>query len=267
MIFRDFGDVQFRSRSMLSEDLEDEEMRPPGFPVISPGGLFDVNEGDYWQEDVDGGGPYIAFDLLFPINPWFSIGQQVSFSYVRTSAANNLSNLNGNLDSGIRDISQRADAYMHNRVTERLDADVYTLSLGPLAEVHTGPVFLQGAFGLAINLVHFNADVREKVYIYSDFDDPVYLEAISNSGPAYLRDLREDEEVLAEKLEDGNHGTKFLFGFYVQGLLGFQIAECWSVAGFVRYDWNENLEGEVGYSDFSMDMSAFSAGAQIGFNF
>lgn len=270
VIYRDFGNVEFTSHSMLTEDLENEyyNLPAPFSAVISPGGLFEVNEGDYWKEDVDAGGPYIAFDLLFPISENFRIGQQVSFSYSRTSAANELSTLNGNLTDDVTTLySERAQAYMHNKVFERLDADIYTLSLGPLAEVDLGPVFIQGAAGLAINMVQFNADVREQLYIDTNFDDPVFLDAVKSSGPAYLRKMEEDKEVMTEKWEDGNHGTKFLFGFYLQGLLGVQVSERWSVAGFARYDWNEPLEGDVGYSSFRMDLDAFSAGAQVGFGF
>lgn len=267
IIFRDYGNVEFNSRSMLGEDLKNERYEPPGFPTIKPGGLFEVDQGEYWSEDVDAGGPYIAFDLLFPICDWFRIGQQTSFSYSKAGASNKHSNLSGELHPDIADISGRASATMRNSVFERLDAEVYTISLGPLAEFHTGPVFFQGGLGLAMNIVNFNADVEEKLYIDSDFNDPVFLDALTESGPAFLRNLREDNEVMAEKWEDGNHGTRFLLGFYLQGLLGLQLSECWSLAGFARYDWNDRLEGEVGYSHFSMDLSAFSAGAQLGFNF
>lgn len=270
VIYREFGDVEFSSRSMLTEDLSDEAHYlnlGGGSVVIKPGGVFDVDEGEYWHEDVDAGGPYIAFDLLFPISSYFKLGQQVSFSYSRASAADHFSNLEGSLTDDVTAISGRAEAYMRNKVVERLDVDVYTLSLGPIAEFNVGPVFLQGSGGLAINMVQFNADVSEKLYIDSNFDDDVFLEALKDSGPAYLRHLEEDEEVLAEKWEDGNHGTKFLFGWYLQGLLGVQISQSWSVAGFGRYDWNDSLEGEVGYSRFGMDLSAFSAGAQVGYSF
>lgn len=281
VIYREFEGMEFSSHSMALEDLENESyafVTPLGTFEISEGGLFDVDERDYnWNEAVDGGGPYIAFDLLFPISQNWKIGQQVSFSYSRAAASRHGSNLNGELQEEwetiafpnppLPDVVFNPEMDIDNEVHEQLEADVYTLSLGPLVEFDIGPVFLQASGGLAINLVQFAADYHERMYIDSEFGDPAFESIVQNSGPAFLRDVKDGKRVEVERWEDGNHGTKFLFGVYVQGLLGLQFTERWSVAGFARYDWNDDLEGEVGYSKFRMDLSAFSAGAQAGYSF
>lgn len=279
VIYREFGDMEFSSRSSATEDFRNEGyefITPFGTVEIEPDGLFDIDEGDYnWQEGVDGGGPYIAFDLLFPISKNWRIGQQTSFSYTRAAASRHGSNLSGELQEQWQSIQDPQNPLLtinpvmdvDNEVYEQLETDVYTLSLGPIVEFDIGPVFLQAGGGLAINMVQFSADYHERMYIDSELGSAAFEGIVQNSGPAFMRKVQDGKRVEVEKWEDGNHGTKFLFGLYVQGLLGLQISERWSVAGFARYDWNDALEGEVGYSKFSMDLSAFSAGAQVGFGF
>lgn len=245
VIYREFEGVEFTSRSMGYED------RVQMFRDL------DYMDVDFikkqWSEDVDGGGPYLAFDLLFPVADWFQIGQQVSFSYSQLAARNRFANFRAEGEVQVGD-NLFAEQDVYNKVYEELEAGIFTLGLGPLMEFDVGPVFAQAGFGLAINLVQFHASVRERMY-----EDVTLTDTLAGT------DASDRGEI--ERWEDGNHGTRFIFGFYVQGALGVQLTERWSVGGFARYDWNDDLEGEVGYSHFTLDISGFSAGAQVGYSF
>ncbi|QJE95867.1 hypothetical protein [Luteolibacter luteus] len=60
---------------------------------------------------------------------------------------------------------------------------------------------------------------------------------------------------------------EFLGGLYVKANAGYRINEQWSVDGFVRYDWNEDLEGQAGRTSFKTDLSGWSTGFSVGFHF
>lgn len=250
VIYREFEGVEFTSRPMGYEN-NVRQLRDLDYMDTK----FIEKE---WAEDVDGGGPYVAFDLLFPIADWFQIGQQVSFSYSQLAARNQFANFRAEGDVTVVDVASTTtveDEY-YNDVNEELEADIFTLGLGPLMEFDFGPVFAQTGFGLAINLVQFHAAVRERLYN----DQKISVTDIAGTQTS-------EDRYQVDRWEDGNHGSKFLFGFYVQGLLGVQVSEHWSLAGFARYDWNDDLDGEVGESNFSLDLTGFSAGAQLGYSF
>ena len=64
-----------------------------------------------------------------------------------------------------------------------------------------------------------------------------------------------------------NSGTDLLFGFYLQGSLGYQLNDSWSVEANARYDWNESFRDSVGGSNFDVDLTGFTLGAGANYSF
>lgn len=241
-----------------------------------------------WGEDDEGLGPMLTYDLLFPISENWRIGQQTSVSYVRTGSSRTIGNfraqyrddlyevyftdtfdLGGIVPPGppyggtfagpgpvipnepmgrdINDIQYLAttEGRVWNEIYQELSLDLYTVSLGPVVEFDLGPLYAQASGGLSINVADYDATHFERLYVSVDGGEAVEL-----------RQWFQD-----------NSGTRVLWGGYVQGTLGIQLSRLWSLSGFARYDWNQDLEGSIGPSDFRMELSAFSTGAQVGFSF
>jgi hypothetical protein len=120
-----------------------------------------------------------------------------------------------------------------------------TLSLGPSLSSKCGPVSLQAGAGFALNIVDWKASQSETLYLSRDGGRP---------------------RTFHRWIEDRND-TDFLPGFYLQGGLAWQISSSWSINGFGRYDWSEELDEPVGPSTLSFDPGGWSAGVLLGWNF
>lgn len=62
-------------------------------------------------------------------------------------------------------------------------------------------------------------------------------------------------------------GLEALFGVYLEANVAYRIDENWSVEGFLRYDWTEDLDASVGATDFTVDLSGMSVGAGLTYRF
>jgi hypothetical protein len=260
--------------------------------TTSSGSSYQSNS---WSEDSDyQTGPYLEGGFQFPINGRVSLGAQLAYSWVGFDSAKTTSTFsafeNASFYSvGLTDtyavpgsvilplapydqpdanpspsalprifalpqrvISQNAtgsdNVFFFNRVTENLDVDLHTINLGPEFQIQ-GPwnTYLSLSGGATINITPWDAEHTETLYMQRGSDQPRVL----------------------EEFRDDDSGTELLWGAYVQTGLGWNFGrnKNWHLEGFARWDWNEDLEGSVGPSTFSVDLDAFSAGVTLGFTF
>jgi hypothetical protein len=248
-----------------------------------------------WAEGSDfQTGPYIEAGFQLPLNRHISVGAQLAYSWVGFDASNQTSTFFATQSAryysvGLTDTyavpngvilplapyeqpdpnpgpgalpriyatPQRA-ASQHatggetvrffNRISESLEVDVHTFNLGP--EFHlNGPwsTYLTVSGGVTMNIVPWDAEHTETLYV--------------QRGRGAARVL--------EQFHDEASGTEVLWGAYVQTGLGVKFGrnKNWLVEGFARWDWNEDLEGSVGPSEFSVDLDAFCAGVMVGVSF
>ena len=148
-----------------------------------------------------------------------------------------------------RSVSRSVDSVetvdFFNRVDESVDVDAFLLSVGTKVEKQWGKVFVDGAAGLGVNVVNWDASYDETLF------------SRRNGGTR--------REVAS--WEDRSSGTDVLLSFYLQASVGIDLSERVSAQIFGRYDWTEELRESVGPSDFSVDLSGPTAGAMIGIKF
>ncbi|MDF3128287.1 hypothetical protein P0Y35_03665 [Kiritimatiellaeota bacterium B1221] len=138
-----------------------------------------------------------------------------------------------------------------NEIDENVDADVFTFSFGPEIMIHvTEGAFLSLSAGAAMHLVDWKATHEETLY------------QSKNGG----------EKQAVTTWRDEAHKTDIVWGGFgqVAGGLTFgpdQEPARYFLQGFARWDVAEDLKGEVGPSEFTLNLDAFSAGAMAGFFF
>jgi hypothetical protein len=66
---------------------------------------------------------------------------------------------------------------------------------------------------------------------------------------------------------DSSSRTEYLFGYYVQVELGVRVYRELHLGVFGRYDWLENVSGNVGPSHYEVNPSGGSMGGTVGVNF
>ena len=137
-------------------------------------------------------------------------------------------------------------ALFADSIQEDLEVNMLGVSIGADAFYQSDNNLITGiGAGLVVNIVDWDANRRDR------------LVQITNGGPPL--------EVGAA--DYSNSGTDVLFGIYLQGTLGYQINDDWSVEGNIRYDWSESLNDSVGGSDFDVDLSGFSLGLGATYSF
>jgi hypothetical protein len=248
-----------------------------------------------WGEDSDYQvGPYIEGGFQYSINERVSLGAQLAYSWVGFDAANTTSTFSAMqgarfssvgvtdtyaVPSGVilplapydqpsanpepaalpriyalpqRAVSSHAtgsdSVSFFNSVSESLDVDVHTINLGPEIQIQ-GPwnTFLSLSGGATMNITPWDAEHNETLYMQR----------------------RSGKTSVLEQFRDDASGTELLWGAYVQTGLGWKFGrnKNWQLEGFARWDWNEDLEGSVGPSTFSVDLDAFSTGVTLGVTF
>lgn len=134
----------------------------------------------------------------------------------------------------------------NDSVNESLDVNLFGVSFGGEAVYRTDGRFLAGVgTGLVVNIADWDANRSDRLIQITNGGAPV---EINSTG------FR-------------NSGTDVLFGFYLQGSLGYQINESLSLEANARYDWNESLRDSVGGSDFDVDFTGFSLGVGANYSF
>jgi hypothetical protein len=131
-------------------------------------------------------------------------------------------------------------------VQESLEVNLFGISLGADAVYRFENRFFAGlGTGVVLNIADWDAKRGDRLIQVTNGGAPIEI------ASAAFR----------------NSGTDLLFGFYLQGSLGYQINDSWSIEANARYDWNESLNDSVGGSDFDVDLTGFSLGAGVSYSF
>ena len=133
----------------------------------------------------------------------------------------------------------------YNSISESLDMDLSTLSLGMSVKGTYRRVYVIGSTGPTLNMVEKDAMYEETLYASSSGGSPQVLKYWS----------------------DNSSGTEYLFGYYVQAEVGVRIYRELHLGVFGRYDWLENVSGNVGPSRYEVNPSGGSMGGTVGLNF
>lgn len=137
-------------------------------------------------------------------------------------------------------------AVFSDSIQESLDVNLFGFSLGASAVYQMENQFFAGiGTGIVVNIADWDAGRNDQLVQVTNGGAPV---EIASAG------FR-------------SSGTDVLFGLYLQGSVGYQINDSWSIEGNARYDWNESIRGSVGGSDFEVDLSGFSLGIGANYSF
>ncbi len=241
-----------------------------------------------WSSGIGGASPVLELEGLLPIDDHWSVGGAVAFLFISADSSHSATSfralrslsessfaVNDRYDlQGVipplapyagtlispgtaplidnipteRIITQSGDsvqsANFFNEVSESIKIHLYTLSLGPTLHYDTDKFDFSGGLGLAVNVADWNSSFDEK------------LNQTSGGSTTELR-----------KWRDRSGKNEVLPGFYLQGSAGYQLTEAWQLSVFGRYDWSESLEGNVGPSSFSAELSGYTLGGSVTFTF
>ncbi len=133
----------------------------------------------------------------------------------------------------------------YNSIYEALNMDLSTLSLGMSIKGNYRCVYVVGSTGPTLNLMEMDATYEETLFESSNGRSPQVLKYWGNSSS----------------------GTEYMFGYYVQAEVGVRIYRELHLGVFGRYDWLENVSGNVGPSRYEVNPSGGSLGGTVGLNF
>lgn len=130
-------------------------------------------------------------------------------------------------------------------VSESMDVDLHTLSLGPRMSWEKSRLRIGLSTGLAINLANWDASYREDLYVSR------------NGGKARL----------LKSYRDDDSGSEVLPGFYLEANANVRLSQRFALFAGGRYDWAGSLDGQVGPSAFSLDLGGWTAMAGVTVSF
>ncbi|MBU1733759.1 MAG: hypothetical protein KJ692_00785 [Verrucomicrobia bacterium] len=133
----------------------------------------------------------------------------------------------------------------YNSIYESLDMDLSTLSLGMSVKGNYRRVYVVGSTGPTLNMIEKDATYEETLFESSNGGSPQVLKYWS----------------------DSSSGTECLFGYYVQAEVGVRIYRELHLGVFGRYDWLENVSGNVGPASYEINPAGGSMGGTLGLNF
>jgi hypothetical protein len=134
-------------------------------------------------------------------------------------------------------VVETTTADFFSTVTESLDVDLHTISIGPHFSWELRRVRVGLSTGLAINVADWDAGYREDLYV-------------SENG----HDAR-----LLGTYQDHKGGAKVLPGFYVEANANVFLTSRVSLFAGGRYDWAGTLRGSVGPSNFALALGGWTA--------
>ncbi len=133
----------------------------------------------------------------------------------------------------------------YNQINETLDMDLSTLSLGLTMSGNYRLLYLAGVVGPTLNWTETSASYQETLYQKIDGGTPSVLTEWNN----YQND------------------TEFTVGYFVMGQIGIRVIGGLELGFFGRYDWLENVTGEVGQSCYSVNPEGSSFGGTVNYAF
>jgi hypothetical protein len=249
----------------------------------------DSNNYEYggWSSDIDGGAPFVQLEWIQPYTDALNIGFQGSFSFFHADASRRLSTFTAgksrtdytisytdtyDLQGAIPPLAPYAGspagpgilltnipvsrvpvqtavggetASAFNSIGTDFDLNLSSLSLGPVIEYNRSPWALQASLGLTVNVASWDADQNETLFVRRD--------VARATAENQWRDHDSDTDILA--------------GFFLQAAVSRQLNESWSINVFGRYDWIDDLDFQAGPSTGTADLSGWSLGVGVGFNY
>ncbi|MFH1477184.1 MAG: hypothetical protein ABIH24_06820, partial [Verrucomicrobiota bacterium] len=133
----------------------------------------------------------------------------------------------------------------YNSISESFDMDLSTLSLGMSVKSNYRRVYVVGSTGPTLNMVEKDANYNETLF-----------ESYNGRVPQAVK-----------YWNDSASGTECLFGYYVQAEVGVRIYRGLHLGIFGRYDWLENVSGDVGPARYEVNPSGGSMGGTLGLQF
>ncbi|MDF3129956.1 hypothetical protein P0Y35_12180 [Kiritimatiellaeota bacterium B1221] len=132
-----------------------------------------------------------------------------------------------------------------NQINQEFDADVFTFSLGPTAEIDVAEMlFLSLSAGAAFHVVDWQASSTETLY-----------SAVNGGNPETVESWKERQS-----------GTDLILGGYLSCGAGVMFGEGdrYFIQGTARWDWADNLSATVGSTSFEVGFDSFSAMVSAG---
>ena len=142
-------------------------------------------------------------------------------------------------------VVERTTADFFSDVSESLDVDLHTISIGPHFSWESRRSRMGLSTGLALNVANWDADYSENLYVSE------------NGGPAQL----------LETWQDHDGGTKVFPGFYLEANTNIHLTRQVSLFAGGRYDWAGTLRGSVGPSSFALDLGGWTVSGGITIKF
>jgi hypothetical protein len=137
-------------------------------------------------------------------------------------------------------------ALFRDSINESLEVNLFGLSLGASAVYQTDSRFFAGiGTGLVLNIADWDASRSDQLIQVTNGGAPLQI------GSAGFHDS----------------GADVLFGYYLQGSVGYQINDSWTIEANTRYDWNESLRESVGESDFDLNLTGLTLGVGANYSF
>lgn len=235
-----------------------------------------------WDDDVEGFGPAVSLDLMFNLSPSLVLGPQLSFFFLPWDASRSGSTFSGSqelrsfrnsltdqfgLDGSIAPVAPYSGSFngpgillrnqpdsrhfspersgveravFSNQILENLDIDLYTFSLGMQAGYQRGPFTARVGAGLGLDVADVNAERTES------------LIAETSSGRQTLQKWRHE-----------NNHTEVVPGFYLSMETGVSFTKNLGCSVFGRYDWRDEIEGSLGPSHYTVDLSGWTVGGAV----
>ena len=185
--------------------------------------------------------------------------EEDAYSLAGTGITPDSTPYNGDLDDsgpviGIIPDSRRAAAKVevssqsylaYNDIDQSLDLDLSTISLGLALTGNLRWLYLTGTTGPTLNIAETDASYLETLY------------EIRNKGTPSALMTWGDEQ----------NNTECMVGLFVQGQFGIRIVKGLELGVFGRYDWLENVSGDVGQGSYVVNPEGGSFGGTVNFAF
>ena len=137
-------------------------------------------------------------------------------------------------------------ALFRDSINESLEVNLFGLSLGASAVYQADSRFFAGiGTGLVLNIADWDASRSDQLIQVTNGGAPLQI------GSAGFH----------------SSGADVLFGYYLQGSVGYQINDSWTIEANTRYDWNESLRESVGESDFDLNLTGLTLGVGANYSF
>lgn len=129
-----------------------------------------------------------------------------------------------------------------SRVEQSVEVRLHTLSAGPRVGFDLGQVRAVASMGMALNIADWEGSSQE---------------TLRHEGSGKV--IRRWNESAGE--------TELLAGVYAELGLQWQFLPRWTLNAGARYDWSQELSGELAASEFDVDLGGWSAMLGIGWEF